>query len=45
MYLLGITLPHSVRVFVDLGIKHVTRMRHIVICGLSDSTVYFHIIL
>jgi len=30
-------------VSVALGIQHAMRMRHIVICGVSDSTVFFHI--
>ena len=29
---------------VALGIQHVIRMRHIVICSLPRSTVFFHII-
>ena len=28
----------------DQGIKHAMRMRHIVICGLPDSIIFFHII-
>jgi len=32
-------------VFVALGIQHAIRMRHIVTCGLSGSTILFHIIL
>ena len=31
-------------VCVALGIQHATRMRHIVICVLSSSTLFFHII-
>ena len=30
--------------FVALGIQHAMRIRHIVICGLSDSTILFRII-
>ena len=32
-------------VFVALGIQHAMRIRHIIICGLLRSTVFFHIIL
>ena len=34
----------SVCLFVAIGIKHALRMRHIIICGLSHSIVFFHII-
>ena len=37
-------LHHFERVFVALDIQHAMRMRHIVICGLPHSTVFFHII-
>jgi len=32
-------------VFVALVIQHAMRMRHIVICGLSGSTKFFHTVL
>jgi len=31
-------------VFVALGIQHALRMRHIDVCGLPSSAVFFHII-
>jgi len=39
----AMNITHSEGVFVALGIQHAMRMRHIVICGLSGSTVCFHI--
>ena len=30
-------------VFVALGIEHAMRMRHTVVCGLSGSSLFFHI--
>jgi len=37
-------LLHTLSVFVDLGIQHAIRMRHIVICDLPGSTAFFCII-
>jgi hypothetical protein len=40
----AISITYSACVFVALGIQHAMRMRHTVICGLSSSTILFHII-
>jgi hypothetical protein len=40
----SIIITHSECMFVDVGIQHPMRMLHIVICGLPDPTIFFHII-
>ena len=39
----AVSIAHYECVFVSLVIQHAMCMRHIVICGLSVSTVLFHI--
>ena len=39
----AISTTYSECVFVALYIQHPMRMRHIVICVLSGSTIFFHI--
>ena len=40
----AVSITYSECVLVALGIQHVMRMRHIVICGQSGSTIFLHII-
>jgi extradiol dioxygenase family protein len=40
----AIHITRSEFLFVALGIQHAMRTRHIVVCALSGSTVFFHII-
>jgi hypothetical protein len=39
-----VTITYYECVFVALGIQQTMHMRHAVICGLSDSIIFFHII-
>ena len=39
-----VSITYSERVFVAFGTQHAMRMRHIVICVLPGSTIFFHII-
>ena len=41
----AINITYFESVFVALGTQREIRMRHIVICGLPGSTVFFHIII
>jgi hypothetical protein len=38
------SIKQTVCVFVALGTQHEIRIRHIVICGMPLSTIFFHII-
>jgi hypothetical protein len=40
----AISTTYSECIFVALIIQHAMRMRHVVICGLSGSTLFFYII-
>ena len=40
----AMTITYSEYVFVALGNQHAMGIDHIVICGLSGSTIFFHII-
>ena len=39
----AISITYSECVFVALGIPNAMRMRHIIICDLTGSNVFFHI--
>jgi hypothetical protein len=41
---IAVIITYFKPVFVALGIQHAMRMRHIVICGLPRSAIFFHII-
>jgi hypothetical protein len=35
---------HTFRLLLSLGIQQVMGIRHFVICGFSDSTIFLHIV-
>jgi hypothetical protein len=39
----AMSITYSECVFVALGVQHSICMRHIIICGLSGSTIFYHI--
>jgi len=39
-----ITVTYSELLFIDLGNQRAIHMRYVVICGVSGSNVFFHII-
>jgi hypothetical protein len=39
----AISITYSESVLIALVIQHVMRMRHIVVCGLPRSKIFFHI--
>jgi hypothetical protein len=40
----ALSIEQTECVFLALGTQHAMRISHIVICGLSGSTIFFHII-
>ena len=40
----AVSITYYECVFVALGTHHAMGMRHIAICGLSGSTIFFHLI-
>jgi hypothetical protein len=40
----AVSITYFECVFVAFGTQHAMHMRHIVICGLPGSTIFFHII-
>jgi hypothetical protein len=40
----AISITYSECVFVALVVQHTMRKRHIVICGLSGSATFFHVV-
>ena len=40
----AIRITNAKCVFVDIGIQDSIHMRHVVICGLSDSTIFLYIV-